>query len=108
MVGTNIRRLYGLCNKTVNILKLRLGDLHIHTAQDYETTEQVKQISSKIAADSGMYKEGTPFKGSALSTDGYVPDETTKAAVKEKETTAEANEDDDNEGNRQFRRYDIS
>lgn len=65
--------------------------------EDYETTEQVKQISSKIAADSGMYKEGTPFKGSALSTDGYVPDETTKAAVKEKETTAEANEDDDNE-----------
>ncbi len=64
--------------------------------EDYETTEQVKQISSKIAADSGMYKEGTPFKGSALSTDGYVPEETTKAAVKEKETTASEDDEDDN------------
>jgi len=61
--------------------------------EDYETTEQVKQISSKIAADSGMYKEGVPFKGSALSTDGYVPEETTKAKVKE-ETTARDEETD--------------
>ena len=63
--------------------------------EDYETTEQVKQISSKIAADSGMYKEGTPFKGSALSTDGYAPEETTKAAPTEKETTQEEEETDE-------------
>lgn len=65
--------------------------------EDYETTDQVKQISSKIAADSGMYKEGAPFKGSALSTDGYVPEETTKAKVVEKETTASDDETDEDE-----------
>lgn len=67
--------------------------------EDYETTDQVKQISSKIAADSGMYKEGQPFKGSALSTDGYVPEEPTRPASTEQETTAREVEETDENGN---------
>ncbi len=63
--------------------------------EDYETTDQVKQISDKIASDSGMYKEGQPFKGSALSTDGYVPEEPTRPASTEKETTAQEEETDE-------------
>lgn len=61
--------------------------------EDYETTDQVKQISNKIAGDTGMYKEGVPFKGSALSTDGYAP-ETTKDPERERETTASEEETD--------------
>lgn len=58
--------------------------------EEYEPTEQVKTISSKVSSDSGMYKEGKVSTGSALSTDSYVPKETTRAAettARERETT---------------------
>ena len=63
----------------------------------YDPTEQVKTISNKIASDSGMYREGKVSTGSALTTDSYVPKETTKAVVTEEETTTKETETEESE-----------
>lgn len=59
--------------------------------ENYDPSETVKSISKKIAADSGMYKEGNYVK--SVNTDGGViqPPKTTAAAT----TKATEEEDDD-------------
>lgn len=59
--------------------------------EEYEPSETVKSISKKIAADSGMYKEGNYVK--SVNTDGGViqPPKTTAAQT----TKAVENEEDD-------------
>lgn len=66
-------------------LESNVSELHTFLFGDdgYQPTETVKQISSKISSDTGMYKQGKSV--GHVSTEGYLPSETTKA----KETTAE-------------------
>lgn len=64
-------------------LESNVSQLHTFLFGDesYTPTEKVRQISSKIAADSGMHREGKPSTGSALATDSYVPETTAKATT---------------------------
>ncbi len=70
-----------------NVVKLHQ---FLFSTEDYTPSETVKNISKKIAADSGMYKEGNYVK--SVNTDGGViqPPKTTAA-----ETTKATEEDDD-------------
>ncbi|MCI8660879.1 MAG: LytR family transcriptional regulator [Lachnospiraceae bacterium] len=72
-----------------NVVKLHQ---FLFGTDDYAPSETVKNISKKIAADSGMYKEGNYVK--SVNTDGGViqPPKTTAAAETTKATEAE---DDD-------------
>ncbi len=79
-------------------LESNVSELHTFLFGDdgYQPTETVKQISNKISSDTGMYKQGKSV--GHVSTEGYLPSETTKA----KETTAEettSEEETDAEGN---------
>lgn len=79
-------------------LESNVSQLHTFLFGDesYIPTDRVKQISSKIAQDSGMHREGKPSTGSALSTESYVPKETTAERDTEAETTIrEAETDED-------------
>ena len=59
---------------------------------NYEPSDMVKKISSKIAADSGLYKEGKPIDH--VGTDGgYIP----KPTQAPKATTAAETEEEDEE-----------
>ena len=75
-------------------LESNVSQLHafLFGNENYTPTERVKQISARVAEDSGMYREGKPSRGSALATDSYVPDETTKDREKETDTTEETDE----------------
>ncbi len=84
-------------------LESNVSQLHTFLFGDesYSPTEQVKQISSKIAADSGMHREGKPSKGSALATDSYVPEETTAPRTTEAQETEETSEAEESEESRE-------
>lgn len=79
-------------------LESNVSQLHTFLFGDesYTPTEQVRQISARIAQDSGMHREGKPSTGSALSTDNYVPEETKTRAATEAETGSEEPETDEN------------
>lgn len=79
-------------------LESNVSQLHTFLFGDeaYTPTDRVKQISSKIAQDSGMHREGKPSTGSALSTESYVPKETTEEETTEAETTIGEPETDEN------------
>lgn len=79
-------------------LESNVSELHTFLFGDdgYTPTETVKQISAKISSDSGMYKQGKSV--GHVSTEGYLPSETTKAQeTTAKETTEEDDEDDEEE-----------
>lgn len=80
-------------------LESNVSQLHTFLFGDevYSPTEQVRQISSKIAADSGMHREGKPSTGSALATDSYVPAETTVQRTTEVQTTEETSSAEETE-----------
>lgn len=59
--------------------------------EDYEPSDKVKQISAKISADSGKYKEAAPI-GSVGTDGGYIPSPTTTAAEREDEETTVSDE----------------
>lgn len=77
-------------------LEKNVIELHkfLFDKEDYAPTDTVKKISAKIAADSGMYKEGKSVDH--VSTDGgYIPKATgasEKESVKERESSTEAEE----------------
>lgn len=78
-------------------LESNVSQLHTFLFGDevYTPTERVRQISGKIAQDSGMYKEGKPFTGSALATGGDTPEETKgERAVETEPETSEAETDE--------------
>ena len=79
-------------------LESNVSQLHTFLFGDesYTPTDQVRQISGKIAQDSGMHREGKPSTGSALSTDSYVPEETKTKAATEAETGREESQTDEN------------
>lgn len=81
-------------------LESNVSQLHTFLFGDeaYEPTEQVKQISSKVASDSGMYKEGKPSKGSAIPKDSDDNQVSTRPASTEAETR-ETERETDAEGN---------
>ena len=66
-------------------LETNVAELHkfLFGKEDYEPSDMVKKISAKIAADSGMYKQGTSIDH--VSTEGKdIEEKTTKAAKPEK------------------------
>ena len=68
-------------------LESNVIDLHKFFFEDesYQPSDMVKQISAKISADSGKYKEAKPIE--SVGTDGgYIPKETTKAETSASET----------------------
>ncbi len=76
-------------------LETNVSELHTFLFGDeqYVPTDTVKQISSKISSDTGMYTQGKSV--GHVSTEGYLPKETTKA---QEETTAkETTEAEDDE-----------
>lgn len=84
-------------------LESNVSQLHTFLFGDeaYTPTEKVREISSKIAADSGMHREGKPSTGSALATDSYVP-ETTAKATTEAATTEAASTREESESTREL------
>lgn len=72
-------------------LETNVVKLHefLFDTEEYTPSEAVKNISQKIAADTGMYKEGTYVK--SVDTDGGViqPPKATKAAAQESTRKAE-------------------
>lgn len=79
-------------------LESNVSELHTFLFGDdgYQPTETVKQISSKISSDTGMYKQGKSV--GHVSTEGYLPSETTKAQETRAQETTTAEETDE-EGN---------
>ena len=75
-----------------NVIKLHQ---FLFDTEDYTPSETVKSISKKIAADTGMYKEGNYVK--SVNTDGGViqPPKTTAAAAET--TKAKTTEEDDDD-----------
>lgn len=75
-----------------NVIKLHQ---FLFDTEDYTPSETVKSISKKIAADTGMYKEGNYIK--SVNTDGGViqPPKTTAAAAETTKAKATEEEDDD-------------
>lgn len=75
-----------------NVVKLHQ---FLFDTEDYTPSETVKSISKKIAADTGMYKEGNYIK--SVNTDGGViqPPKTTAAAAETTKAKATEEEDDD-------------
>lgn len=76
-------------------LESNVSELHTFLFGDdgYQPTETVKQISNRISSDTGMYKQGKSV--GHVSTEGYLPSETTKAPeTTEVETTTEAETDE--------------
>ena len=68
-------------------LESNVIDLHKFFFEDdsYQPSDMVKQISARISADSGKYKEAKPIE--SVGTDGgYIPKETTKAETSAEET----------------------
>ena len=62
--------------------------------EDYQPSDMVKQISKKISADSGLYKEGKPIE--SVGTDGgYIPKPT--QSTKSTEETSPRGETDESE-----------
>jgi LCP family protein required for cell wall assembly len=71
-------------------LETNVVQLHkfLFDKDSYEPSDMVKKISAKIAADSGMYKQGTSIDH--VPTDkGYDGEDKTKPAVKETKSTEE-------------------
>ena len=69
-------------------LETNVAQLHkfLFDKDSYEPSDMVKKISAKIAADSGMYKQGTSIDH--VPTDkGYDGEDKTKPAVKETKST---------------------
>ncbi len=68
-------------------LETNVVQLHkfLFDKDSYEPSDMVKKISAKIAADSGMYKQGTSIDH--VPTDEGVDDDRTKPAVKETKAT---------------------
>lgn len=69
-------------------LETNVAQLHkfLFDKDSYEPSDMVKKISAKIAADSGMYKQGTSVDH--VPTDkGYDGEDKTKPAVKETKST---------------------
>lgn len=63
---------------------------------DYQPSEQVKKISSKISADSGAYQEGKVIE--SVGTDGgYIPKPTQPKTTEETEETEETGETSESE-----------
>lgn len=79
-------------------LESNVSELHTFLFGDdgYQPTETVKQISNKISSDTGMYKQGKSV--GHVSTEGYLPSETTKAQETraQETTTAEETDEDGN------------
>ena len=75
-----------------NVIKLHQ---FLFDTEDYTPSETVKSISKKIAADTGMYKEGNYIK--SVNTDGGViqPPKTTAAATAEATKAKVTEEEDD-------------
>lgn len=69
-------------------LESNVSDLHTFLFGDeiYTPTDTVKQISAKIASDTGMYSQGKSI--GHVSTEGYLPDETSSSSSKTTQTTA--------------------
>lgn len=69
-------------------LETNVSELHkfLFNKEDYEPSDMVKKISAKIAADSGMYKQGTSVD--QVSTDDDAA-KTTEAEKTEKTTSAD-------------------
>lgn len=63
----------------------------------YSTTDTVKKISAKIAADTGLFSQGKSQKGSAIPKDKKEPE--TSPAIKESATVDEGFLDPDGNGN---------
>lgn len=56
--------------------------------EDYQPSDMVKNISKKISADSGLYKEGKPIE--SVGTDGgYIPKPTEPSRSTEPSTSKE-------------------
>lgn len=70
-------------------LETNVAELHkfLFGKEDYEPSDMVKKISAKIAADSGMYKQGTSIDH--VSTEGKDIEEKTTEATKPEKTTSE-------------------
>nr|WP_288826299.1 LCP family protein [uncultured Clostridium sp.] len=68
-------------------LETNVAQLHkfLFDKDSYEPSDMVKKISAKIAADSGMYKQGTSIDH--VPTDEGLDDDRTKPAVKETKAT---------------------
>ncbi len=69
-------------------LESNVSELHklLFDKENYEPSDMVKKISAKIAADTGMYKQGSTSTNSTKDDDTKKPTETTKP---EKTTAAE-------------------
>ncbi|MDR7815049.1 LCP family protein [Lacrimispora sp.] len=69
-------------------LESNVSELHklLFDKEDYEPSDMVKKISAKIAADTGMYKQGSTSTNNTKDDDKKKPTETTKP---EKTTAAE-------------------
>lgn len=70
-------------------LETNVAELHkfLFGKEDYVPSDMVKKISAKIAADSGMYKQGTSIDH--VSTEGKDTEEKTTEATKPEKTTSE-------------------
>lgn len=68
-------------------LETNVSELHkfLFNKENYEPSDMVKKISAKIAADSGMYKQGTSIDH--VPTDKGLEPKETKAEKKEETTT---------------------
>ncbi len=76
-------------------LESNVSELHTFLFGDdgYQPTETVKQLSNKISSDTGMYKQGKSV--GHVSTEGYLPSETTKAQETRAQETTTAEETDE-------------
>ncbi len=77
-------------------LETNVSELHkfLFDKEDYEPSDMVKKISAKIAADTGMYKQGSTTNN-VPKDDGDNPKKTTEATKPEKTTAAEESSSQD-------------
>ncbi len=77
-------------------LESNVSQLHTFLFGDesYIPTDRVKQISSKIAQDSGMHREGKPSTGSALATESYVSTTAAPETTEEETSSSQAETDE--------------